>query len=108
MRSPKKQQNMRKSHNNTETSESRVNQSTDNIRKVTIELQNVYTDLTEVAEAVSHSRELYSEIMNANDRYGELIGSLVNEIKFASAAKLQVCTVDILVCCLYMYVYLSK
>jgi hypothetical protein len=67
------------------------NQSADNIRRVTEEIQQVYEDLSALAQGVHHSKALYSGIMTINDRYGELIGTLVHEMKMASDIKLKVC-----------------
>ena len=66
------------------------NASSDNIRTITNEIQQVYEDLRALAQEVHHSKVLYGGIMTMNDRYGELIGSLVNEMKSASDIKLKV------------------
>lgn len=66
------------------------NASADNIRRITEEIQQVYEDLSSLAQGVHHSKALYGGIMTINDRYGELIGSLVHELKMASDTKLKV------------------
>jgi len=66
------------------------NSATDNIRRVTEEIQQVYDDLSSLAQGVHHTKALYGGIMTINDRYGQLIGTLVHELKMASDAKLKV------------------
>ena len=69
-----------------------MSSATENIRRITAEIQNVHSTLSRLANDVSHSKVLYTTITDANDSYSSLIGELVHEIKAVSEAKLKVRT----------------
>lgn len=75
---------------------------TENIRRMTEELNSVYVSLEQLADGFSHSREIYQRIMSANNKYGELIGGLIGEVKASSDYKIQVRVI------IYIYFKMSQ
>ena len=63
---------------------------TENIRRITAEIQSIHYSLASLANEVSHSKVLYTKITDANDSYSTLIGELVHEVKAVSEMKLKV------------------
>lgn len=67
-----------------------TNESAENLRRITTQIQNVYENLNSVANEVIHIKTLYSKIIESNEKYSELIAMLVIELKNASKIKLKV------------------